>query len=48
MIQLDYAQLYWDITKSTVSYKHGNKVNTCYPAMVIIQSNNQLILTYNL
>ncbi|KAG0745773.1 hypothetical protein G6F57_009900 [Rhizopus arrhizus] len=31
--QLDYAQLYWDITKSTVSYKHGNKVNTCYPAM---------------
>ncbi|CEI92025.1 hypothetical protein RMCBS344292_06299 [Rhizopus microsporus] len=32
-VQLDYAQLYWDITKSVVTDKFGNQVRTCYPAM---------------
>ncbi|CAO3701090.1 unnamed protein product [Rhizopus stolonifer] len=30
---VDHVQLYWDITKTTVSYKDGRKGHTCYPAM---------------
>lgn len=33
-VQLDYTQLYWDITKSVVTDKFGNQARTCYPAMV--------------
>lgn len=33
--KVDYAQLYWDITKSVVIDKHGERHPLCFPAMVI-------------
>lgn len=32
--KVDYAQLYWDITKAVVVDKNGERHHLCYPAMV--------------